>query len=351
MWVDVNGNGIYEPPNDYPVMKGAQNLFCSFTDGYPDTTSNVMRTRPMRAEVHLYVWAKENPDCADAIYYEWKIINKNISPWNFMSAAVWSDGEIGPVSDKAGTDSSLNLVFDYSGTNNNSNYGIAPPSVGYAVKFATGHTGQQADFGQRWRCAFDCPTDAGQVFNVMNGYKYNGESWRNPVTNNLTKFPYSGDPVSGTGWLDDPMGERYVIVGSMFGNVAPLDTIDFQSVTLIKRGSNNLTSINEVKNCVNSVVGINQISNSVPDAFELYQNFPNPFNPKTTISYKLQTSSEVTLQVFDNLGREVSVLVNQKQNSGSYSVQFDGSNLSSGIYFYRIQAGNFREVKSMIMLK
>jgi len=352
-WVDVNGNGIYEPPTDYPVMKGSQNLFCSFTDGYRDTSVNTRNTPPLRAEVHLHAYAKENSGCVyNTIYYEWKIINKNISQWTDMSAAIWSDVDIGnAVDDKAGTDSTLNLVYGYNATNNDPVYGTAPPAVGYLIKEATGHSSNKSDFGVRWRCGFDCPTDSLQTYRVLHGLRKDGSNWINPVTNKPTKFPYSGDPVASTGWLDSTQGDRYVLIGSIFGTVASLDTIDFKTVTLINNGANNLQSIEVIKNCVNQVINVKQLSSNIPDGFKLNQNYPNPFNPSTVISYQLAVSSFTSLKVYNLLGKEVATLVNQKQNAGTYEVDFDGSNLPSGVYFYKLENTNSSDTKRMILLK
>jgi photosystem II stability/assembly factor-like uncharacterized protein len=85
--------------------------------------------------------------------------------------------------------------------------------------------------------------------------------------------------------------------------------------------------------------------------FSLAQNYPNPFNPGTTISYNLPADSKVSLRVFDLTGKEVAELVNGLQTQGSHSVNFNAKNLSSGIYFYRITAGNYNEVKKMILVK
>ena len=93
------------------------------------------------------------------------------------------------------------------------------------------------------------------------------------------------------------------------------------------------------------------ISNFVPDKFSLSQNYPNPFNPKTVINYDLEVAGNAKLKVFDILGNEVAELVNEKQSAGSYSVEFDGSGFASGIYFYRLDAGDFVETKRMILLK
>jgi hypothetical protein len=89
----------------------------------------------------------------------------------------------------------------------------------------------------------------------------------------------------------------------------------------------------------------------MPKAIVLSQNYPNPFNPSTTISYALPAESHVKLKVFNVLGQEVATLVNGINNPGINSVKFDGSNLSSGIYFYKLQAGSYTSVKKLVLLK
>lgn len=89
----------------------------------------------------------------------------------------------------------------------------------------------------------------------------------------------------------------------------------------------------------------------VPVKFKLFQNYPNPFNPSTNIMYFISQATIVTLDVYDILGRNVQSLVNSKQSPGQYTVTFDASNLSSGIYFYRLVAGSFVDVKQILLMK
>jgi len=97
---------------------------------------------------------------------------------------------------------------------------------------------------------------------------------------------------------------------------------------------------------------ISKISNSVPEKFSLSQNYPNPFNPTTIIRFQIKDSKTTTLKVFDLLGREVQTLVNEKLKVGEYEVTFDGSELSSGVYFYSLYAeGKLIDSKKMIILK
>jgi hypothetical protein len=89
----------------------------------------------------------------------------------------------------------------------------------------------------------------------------------------------------------------------------------------------------------------------IPSTFALHQNYPNPFNPSTTISYDLPVRSRVKLSIYNLLGQEVATLVNGEQEPGRYNVKFDASGLPSGIYFYRLEAGKFVDVKKMILVK
>jgi hypothetical protein len=110
------------------------------------------------------------------------------------------------------------------------------------------------------------------------------------------------------------------------------------------------------------LIGIKRDSSFVPKMFRLYQNYPNPFNPVTRIKFDIgmiPLSRGVpegrgvltSLRVYDILGREIETLVNEQLKPGTYEVEWDASNFSSGIYFYRIKTGNFTETKRMILLK
>jgi hypothetical protein len=85
--------------------------------------------------------------------------------------------------------------------------------------------------------------------------------------------------------------------------------------------------------------------------FELAQNYPNPFNPSTTIKFSIPLSSNVSLKIFNTLGQEVSTLINQNMESGTHTINFDASQLNSGIYFYRLDAGSYSEVRKMTLIK
>jgi hypothetical protein len=100
-----------------------------------------------------------------------------------------------------------------------------------------------------------------------------------------------------------------------------------------------------------NTVGINGDQSNIPKEYALQQNFPNPFNPTTTISYQLPKSSFVKLAIYDINGRLVEILVNDQKNAGYYSINWNAVNISSGIYIYKIEADEFRNVKKCLIVK
>jgi hypothetical protein len=99
------------------------------------------------------------------------------------------------------------------------------------------------------------------------------------------------------------------------------------------------------------ILDVEQVANVIPSSFKLYQNYPNPFNPMTTIEFEIPERANVKLIVYDILGREVGKLVDKELEPGRYKVNFEASELSSGVYFYRLEAGKFADVKKMLLVK
>jgi hypothetical protein len=110
--------------------------------------------------------------------------------------------------------------------------------------------------------------------------------------------------------------------------------------------SDTITIISQKATAVNN--GIEKI---IPQNYQLLQNYPNPFNPTTTIQYFIPQKSKVQIKVLDLLGREIATVVNEENSFGKHTVIFDASQLSSGMYFYRMQAENFVEIKKLVVIK
>ncbi len=131
--------------------------------------------------------------------------------------------------------------------------------------------------------------------------------------------------------------------------VAAVSLTDFDNVWVVGVGDNIL------KGSVGETVGIKELAHSIiPNSFTLSQNYPNPFNPSTNIDFRIASPSDgglVTLKIYDVLGREVKTLVKEKKEPGTYEVVFKANQLSSGVYFYQLKAGNFIQTKKMVLLK
>lgn len=123
------------------------------------------------------------------------------------------------------------------------------------------------------------------------------------------------------------------------------------SLSTIYTATDQTTTKSAVIATLNTSVGVVPFGNQVVSKYKLHQNYPNPFNPSTSITFDIVKTSDVKLLVYDALGREVEELVNERLSNGSYKVDFNSSHLTSGVYFYKLTAGDFSDTKSMVLVK
>jgi hypothetical protein len=149
--------------------------------------------------------------------------------------------------------------------------------------------------------------------------------------------------------------DGYSWSGQKIDDYSPVTTTKFNSLAFAVRGGTAATTLNLTDVQVDLqdyIVGVEDTEErTLPTEFALGQNYPNPFNPTTTIKFALPKNSDVKIIVFDVLGRAVSTLVDRNFDAGNHKVSFNASNLSSGVYFYRIEAGDFTQVKKLMLLK
>jgi len=395
-WVDMNGDGLFTRGIDTPEFVGDEVLWYVSNDLDELRTTFLYDSQPIGIEVQNTTFAfKENSEMDDIVFQKYLLINKGSNSIEDMYVGFWSDPDIGnPADDFSGCDSILGLAYTYNADNNDDDkHGENPPAIGYDFiqgPIILGESDDQARFRGEIRNGFKNLSMSGFII-FLNGsalyrdpplgsldgtsfmYYYmesgRGTPYIDPHTGTEVNYILAGDPVGGSGWYEGegwPEGEpdggdrRHLMSSGPF-TMAPGDTQEVVIGIIIAQGSDNLQSVNELKN--KSIVtqeywdnliytAINYDKNSiVPTKFELSQNYPNPFNPKTIIEYSIPKQSNVTIKVFDVLGSEVSTLVNKEQPQGNYEVEFTGGDLTSGIYFYRLQAGDFVETKKMLLLK
>ncbi|MBK8553187.1 MAG: T9SS type A sorting domain-containing protein [Ignavibacteria bacterium] len=132
------------------------------------------------------------------------------------------------------------------------------------------------------------------------------------------------------------------------GRKFPVFEIIYSTITVngAQFGNNKTVNYN-----AGSTIGITNISSAIPDSYTLSQNYPNPFNPVTNLEFGISMTEFVSLKIYDMLGKEVATLVNEELDPGTYKYSFDASGLTSGIYFYKITAGDFTETKRMNLIK
>lgn len=172
--------------------------------------------------------------------------------------------------------------------------------------------------------------------------------------NNVTSFDATGDGINE---MQMQASSIYKIVNPANGNVlysAGANSsinriIDIDNDGYVELIEINNGSVKIISTPAQTVSANNQ--NEIIKDYELRQNYPNPFNPNTTIEYNLNRSSEVKVIIYDILGKEISTLVNEKQNTGKYKLNLNGSGLSSGTYFYSLVVNGLTDTKKMILIK
>jgi hypothetical protein len=215
---------------------------------------------------------------------------------------------------------------------------------------------------------------ATQFYNFMQGkYGITGEFFINSVTGLPTTYALSGDPVTHTGWIDGilhPPGDRRLGLSTGPFQMVPGDE---QTIVIAELAAGAMSGISHL-DAVSLVKYYSDLAQNFYDTsfpvsvlqnkentflveFQLFQNYPNPFNPTTIIKYTIATpnlpqgEAFVKLKVYDVLGNAIATLVNEEKPAGSYEVEFDGTGLTSGIYFYQLKAGNYIETKKMVLLR
>lgn len=163
-------------------------------------------------------------------------------------------------------------------------------------------------------------------------------------TCNYSRSSDGGQTFSDAIMINDEMDS----VSSALPRIAVDNNKGVYVVWMDKRNGNDINDIFFSRNDNLTVV---KNENYRSDKFILSQNYPNPFNPSTKIKYQIPNSGYVSLKIYDILGKEVAVLVNEEQPSGSHEINLDASNLTSGIYFYRLTTNNFTEIKRMVLIK
>jgi hypothetical protein len=398
-------------PNGDPLIKGYQTIWSAYNSW--DTTANVFGGTwrgPLtnyQIEIHQTVFARNGfeSDSGDifsnVVFLEWEIINKSNATIDSAYFGFWSDIDFnGALQNDPGVDTSTQLGYCW---NENENiWDSLYPAVGYALLFGPSvpSIGNTATFKGRilqnyknlplnafrgiaddsiWGDSLHAPVlSMLESQNVARGLTSNGFTIINPINNQPTTFPFSGDPVTGEGWIYDfwTSGGAGIAFFSGPFTLAPGDTQWTMIAVVPGLGEDRLNSITQMRRKAEilrslpydsltfgtlsyPITDVKYEGTPIATSFNLEQNYPNPFNPATKISYSIPQTSKVTLKIFDILGKEVATLVNEELSPGEYTIEFNASSLTSGVYFYQITVGGpetssgqgIIQTKKMLLLK
>jgi hypothetical protein len=344
-------------------------------------------------EIHQSIYARKAESLSDTsllantVFIEWTFINKGTAQIESCYIALWADIDIDfPPLNSPAVDTSLQLGYLWL---RNPTFN-EPYAVGYILLHGpcVSDPGQSAVFQGATRTGYrnlglssflgicqsngkdslltSAPNKLAAAWNTARGFDKLGRTILDSATGLPTRFPFSGDPVSGSGWIHygPSEGETGVLMFSGPFNLAAGDTQwtmlalvpanagePKASITQLRQKAARLRAMTYSEIANPTVLGIRSASREIPATLSLRQNFPNPFNPTTTIRFELPTASSVTLVVYDVLGREVSTLVNGSTQAGIHDVVLDANRLASGVYLCRLQSGGFTQSRRMMLVR
>ncbi len=297
-----------------PGSRSDQEIVSQFTDAA--ATSN-----RLGISVQTRSFAFKNPPSDNTVIIRYRITNTSGSTLSGLYCGTFFDWDVGAAGDNmAQYDAGHNLGYVYDITKTDSTYvGVAWLSGGGSAQFHAINNAGDAS----WQ--------------IYDGFS-KAEKW-DAIHNGISKASAGAGDVS-------------FVIGTGPVTLASGDSTTFAIAVMASPTLSNLISTTSAaQQKWNYVSSVPSASNTAPLTFALEQNYPNPFNPATEIRYQTSEVGRVTLKVYDVLGREAATLVNGQKSPGTYTVNFDGSRFASGVYFYRLQAGNFVSTKRMVLLK
>jgi hypothetical protein len=373
-----------------PMLIGDQTLWCVFSDN-DELYDYHWESKPLYLEIQqtVFGWTRYSLR-EEMLFLRWLIINKGINQLDTVYFCLWTFSHLGAYDDdKLGCDSTLSLGYFYNETNYDEAYGEAPPSLGFQILqgplvYSRGDTGIfsgrkvpnhrnliMTSFSRSGGSSIyptgeiNSPSDAWYRMQGKwdNGRQMTYGGWGDNPNNPPTNYLFSGDPESGTGWLDIYSSyDKQMLVSSGPFHMAPGDSQEVVVAVIIARDGSNLQSVTYLKSIARVLKPyydnyMYKLLRSYPKnppwihKFRLFQNYPNPFNHQTTIQYNLPVSGHVKVEIYTVLGQKVTTLVDDFQEADTYELIYDASKLASGIYLYRFQAGDYVETRKMVLMK
>ena len=376
--------------NGKPLLLGTSTAWAVFNDFNPNLhlQNELFKTKPIGVEVQMTAWAYNHANAlGDMMFFKFKCINKSGKDIAETYVAFWADIDIGDANDLVGCDTTLALGYVYK-YQKDGLYGSTPPALGYdflqgpiipapgevamiSGKKKPGFKNLSMTFPriEKHVQQFHEPETAQEVYHLMRSLDLSGQALTNPLTGKPTKFVYPGDPLTKTGWVDTVAYDKRILLSSGPFSFADGDTQEVVCVIVIAQGQNLAQTIQRLKQNDalaqqlydnNFITTVNEKTTNMPVNYALQQNFPNPFNrstegsrrsPATTFAFSIPRDEFVRLKIYNTLGKEVATVVEKKFSAGHYQVKWESLGLTTGLYFYRLQAGDFVQTKKFTLLR
>ena len=402
--VDKNWNGTWDKNEDMPMLIGDETAWCVYNDGLPNQRRRWNNVCPQGIEVKQTVFASDLPELENTIFIRYSILNTG-TVTDFMDSVyfgLWADPDLGNASDDLiGCDTLLNSGFVYNDSTDYL-YGPDPPSFFMSLlqgpvvntdnSMDTAYVNNSVMYGQQeipgWTnldlvahifCVGGIPivNDPNNEIiarNYLQGKTSVGE-YPDPCTfsymvirggENCVEinpaFWTSGDPVTDIGWFLEFSGDFRNMISTGPFTLEKDKTQEIIAAYVVGRGTGPINSITAARNNVRRAVNeyksnFSSMTYQAPPPtnpvvnYQLYHNYPNPFNPVTRIRYEIPQNGVVKIDIYDILGQKVKTILNKFQAAGRYEVEFNGSSFASGIYIYRMQVNDFISSKKMVLIK
>jgi len=381
-----------------PVLYGDQTIWTVYngadTSAKPSSMYDRNQIPHLALEVRQTAFAREGGPgdtsaLANTVFIDYLMINKELYSIDSAYFTFWTDIDFGAVlSNIPGVDTSLQLGYMWSSLANPAEH---EPAVGYVLLHGpvVPSPGDTAMFAGRprigyknlpmtayWGMTRESPNDstmasitysASNIWNVSKGKDKLGRTIVNPVTGQPTSFTFSGDPVTGTGWVYDlpyHSGEAGFQFSSGPFTLAPGDSQwvlvalvpgfgpdRFQSISAMRRSTAEIRSMPYESVARKQSLRPAQKITFFPGGPKLAMNYPNPFNPGTTIEYLVDKAGPVTIEVFNVLGQKIATVVDEVEEAGVYQTRFNAVNLASGMYISRLTTTGGVSTRKMMLLK
>jgi len=378
-------------PDGTPKLFGDVIMWTVYNDAHPDIHSpdfepvNQINTF---FEVRETVWGyNQAGTLGDALFFKWQIYNKSDAMLDSVVICHWNDIDIGSIISNHlayNVENEFGYAYDH-GSRYEGEVEIPPIAASYVLLQGPvipkeGSTGYS--FGHRiadhrnlettgfWAIGDDsasdeyflgCPHNIQQAYYFITGRRHDGTPIINPVTGEKTSYTFTGDPISGEGWINilNNGGMAGYMVSSGPITMAPGDS---QEVVFALVGAIADTLPDAITGLRDKVIEIQKFYDTnlkseiekqadVPAKFHLAQNYPNPFNASTVIRYEIPKRAFTTLRIYNLKGQLVETIVNRSLPAGSHQIYWNPGELPSGMYFYRIESDNVRLTHKCLILK